>query len=256
MQIQAQRRSALITGGAGGIGSEIGRRLAGDGYRVVIADVQEDRAREIAAHLPSDGHAGVAIDVTKESSVREALDRAEKAAGPIHVLVHAAGVLLTQTDGSHLRFWESGTERWDNTMAINARGSFLVAAEFARRRVAEPVRDGRIVLFSSLLGQAGGTRTFADYSASKAAVLGFLRAAARDCALLGITVNAIAPGQIETPMLRLNIPKGTPVDDKAVLMGRYGEPADIAAAVRYIVSPEASFVTGATFDINGGQRMQ
>lgn len=255
MQTRTTRRAALITGGAGGIGAEIARSLASDGYLVVVADLDEHASSEIARSLPGDGHFGICMDVSEETAVEASMRHAEERAGPIAVLVHAAGIMLTQSDGSLLRFWESGIDRWDSTMAINARGTFLTAAAFMRRRIARPVENGRIVLFSSLAGQATGSRPYADYSASKAAVLGFMRAAARECAGFGITVNAIAPGQIETPMLRKNIPVGTPVNP-AVLMGRYGEPADIASAVRYLVAPETSFVTGATFDINGGQRMQ
>lgn len=253
---QTARRTALVTGGASGIGAEVARRLAAEGLRIVVADLDETNAQRVATSLAGSGHMATQLDVSDEASVRRAFGQAEQDAGPVHVLVHAAGIMLTQADGSHARFWESGLDRWDRTMAVNARGSFIAAAEFARLRVKTPVPHGRIVLFSSVAGQTGGSRTFADYAASKAAVLGFMRAAARECATLGITVNAIAPGQIETPMLRKNIPTGTPVDPKTVPVGRYGEPHDIAATVRFIVSEEASFITGATFDVNGGQRMQ
>lgn len=251
-----ERRAVLVTGGAGGIGAEIGRQLAADGYRVAIADLHLDRSQAVASALPGSGHVAVKMDVSKASDVGQGMAVAEQALGPLHVLVHAAGALLTQEDGSLARFWESGIERWDRVMAINARGSFLVAAEFVKRRVAAPVVHGRVVLFSSITGQNGGSRPYADYAASKAAVLGFLRAAAKECAPLDITVNAIAPGQIDTPMLRQSGAAGMQADPNLIPMARFGSPADIAACVRYIVSPEASFVTGATFDVNGGQRMQ
>lgn len=251
-----QRRTALITGAGSGIGAEVARRLAADGYRVVLADLNEAGARLVLDSLPGSGHAAVQIDVADAGSVERAFTQAEAQSGPLDVLVHAAGVLLTQADGSLARFWESGLERWERTMAINARGTFLTSAEFMKLRVKRPVAHGRIVLFSSVAGQTGGGKTYADYAASKAAVLGFMRAAARECAPLGITVNAIAPGQIETPMLRKNLPTGTLVDPKVVPLGRFGEPADVAAAVRFAVSPEAGFITGATFDVNGGQRIQ
>lgn len=255
MSRQTNPRSALITGGAGGIGVAIAERLAAKGYKIAVADRDSAGARGVAMALQGDGHAAIEIDVSDERSVRDAIDETEQSVGPVNVLVHAAGVMFTQSDGSVLPFWESGVDRWDRTMNINARGTFLVAAEFMRRRVALPVTEGRIVLFSSLLAQIAGNRTYGDYSASKSAVLGFMRAAARECASFGITVNAISPGQIETPMLRANIPHGVPVSEQ-VLMRRYGQPSDIAAAVEYIVDPTTSFVTGATFDVNGGQRFQ
>lgn len=252
------RRSALITGGTGGIGVEVARQLAAEGYRVIVADLNEELARAVAASLPGDSHGAVALDVTDAGSVARAFDSAAgHPLGTIDVLVHAAGVLLTEPDGRHLPFWESGLPRWDSSMAINARGAFVCAAEYVRQRLRRPGANGRIVLFTSVAAQTGGSKTtFADYAASKAAVTGFMRAAARECAQLGITINAVAPGQIDTPMLRKNIPAGTPVDPHVIPVGRVGQPADVAAAIRYIVSPEASFITGATFDVNGGQRMQ
>jgi 3-oxoacyl-[acyl-carrier protein] reductase len=251
-----QRRTALITGGAGGIGAAIARQLADDGHRVVIADLDAGRAQAVAGALAGEGHSALSLDVGSEESVRRGLAEAEHAVGPLHVLVHAAGQVPSQADGGHARFWEFGVDRWDRVMAVNARGTYLVAAEFMRRRVDTPVENGRIVVFSSITGQTGGSRTVTDYAASKAAVLGFLRSAARECAPLGITVNAVAPGQIETPMLRESLGAHAEVDPRIVPVGRFGQPHEVAQLVRYIVSPETSFVTGATFDINGGQRMQ
>lgn len=180
-QKQTAPRTALITGGVGGIGKGIAIRLANEGYRVAISDMHEGAARDVAAGLPGEGHIGVAIDVTNAESVSNAVGKAEEALGVINALIHAAGIQCTEPDGRLLNFWESGIKRWDKTMEVNARGTFLVAAEYMRRRVVAPASEGRIVLFSSVLGQVSGTKTFADYSASKSAVLGFMRAAAREC---------------------------------------------------------------------------
>ena len=256
MQTDTNRRTVLITGGAGGIGAGIAAQLAQQGYRVVLADLDVNQAASIAAALPGHDHCAVVMDVANEASVEQAFEQAE-AAGPVDVLVHAAGVLLTTPGKPTLKFWESGLELWEACMRINARGSYLCAAAFVRRRLQHAVPHGRIVLFSSVVGQNGGAKnSFADYAASKGAVFGFMRAAARECAALGITVNAVAPGHIDTPMLRKNIPAGTPVDTSLIPLGRLGQPEDIAAVVSYIISPEASYITGATFDVNGGLRMQ
>lgn len=249
------RRRALVTGGASGLGAAISRRLAEEGYCVVIADVDLEGAASTVKTLKGDEHAHVKADVSDLESVREAFAVAEST-HPMDIVVNAAGILLTEADARVAKFWEIGLDRWERTMAVNARGSLLVASEFVRRRIERPVAEGRIVFFSSIVGQTGGVRPFADYAASKAAVIGLLRAAARDCADLNITVNAIAPGQIETPMLRKNIPAGTPVDPNVIPLGRVGRPFEVAALVNFIVSIDASFITGATFDANGGQRMQ
>ncbi|MDX9698741.1 MAG: SDR family oxidoreductase [Rhodocyclaceae bacterium] len=257
MQAHISRRCALITGGASGIGAALAARLATDGYRIVVADINEEPAYQVAAGLPGGGHLAVAMDVSLPESVEQAFDTAETLAGPVDILVNAAGVLLTEPDGKPLRFWESGLPRWERNMAINARGCLLTASTYVRRRLERPVAHGRIVLFSSVAAQTGGSKaTFADYAASKAAVLGFMRAAARECAPLGITVNAVSPGQIETPMLRKNIPAGTAVDPGVIPLARFGQPQDVAATIGFIISPDADFITGATFDVNGGQRMQ
>lgn len=257
MQATQARRSVLITGGASGIGAEVANQLALDGYRVVVADLNDERAAEVVASLSGSGHSAVRIDVSDADSVERAFATAEANAGPIDVLVHAAGVMLTDPNGKHLKFWESGLQRWETSMAVNARGAYLSSSAFVKLRLQKPVQHGRVVLFTSVTAQTGGSKTtFADYAASKAAVIGFMRAAARECAALGITMNAVSPGQIETPMLRKNIPAGTPVDPAVIPVGRVGQPEDVAAAIRYIISAEASFITGATFDVNGGQRMQ
>lgn len=253
----SEQRCALITGGAGGIGAEVARQLAQEGYRVIVADLNLEQASALAQALPGTGHQALQLNVADPVSVQTAFELAEASWGPVDVLVNAAGVLLTDPEGRHLRFWESGLTRWDTSMAINARGCFLVAAAFVEQRLKRPVAHGRIVLFTSVTAQTGGSKkTYADYAASKAAVIGFMRVAARECASLGITVNAVSPGQIETPMLRKNVPAGTPVDAGVIPVGRVGQPSDVAAAIRYIASTDASFITGATFDVNGGQRMQ
>lgn len=254
---QSEQRTAFVTGGASGIGAAVAHRLVQDGYRVVVADIDESRAAGMAAGLPGTGHAAVRIDVADAASVEAAFDQATQALGRIDVLVHAAGVLLTETDGCHRPFWESGLQRWDTTMAINARGAYLCSTAYVHQRLRNPGQNGRVILFTSVAAQTGGSKTtFADYAASKAAVIGFMRAAARECAHLDITVNAVAPGQIDTPMLRKNIPAGTPVDPLVIPVGRVGHPAEVADAIAYLVSPQSSFITGTTLDVNGGQRMQ
>ena len=255
MPMTAQRSNVFITGAGSGLGAAAARKLASEGWRLAIADLDAVRAQSVATSLHGQGHLAIQLDVSDEDSVASAFKIAEQAMGPIRALVNAAGVILTERAlEAPPRFWETPTERWDRTLAINLRGSFLPCVQFMRHRVQAPIEHGRIILFSSISGQTGGS--YADYAASKAGLLGFMRVAARECAPLGITMNAIAPGMIDTPMLRQRLAPGAVVDPQLVPVGRLGQPEDIASVVSFIASEQSAFITGATFDVNGGQRMQ
>ncbi|HEX6980710.1 MAG TPA: SDR family NAD(P)-dependent oxidoreductase [Alphaproteobacteria bacterium] len=247
---------ALVTGGGRGIGAAVCDRLARDGFSVAVADIDASAASEIAARLPGAGHAGYAVDVSDEQSVAQLFENIERDGDLIAVLVCCAGVLILP-DGTRPKIWETTLADWDRTQAVNLRGTFLTIREYLRRRIAAPVRDGRIVTFGSVAAQLGGYRSSSAYIATKAGVLGLTKAVAREAAPLGITVNAVAPGLIDAPMLRQSL---DPSDDEtaaaAIPLGRIGKPEDVAAAVSYLVSRDASYVTGATIDVNGGYRMQ
>jgi 3-oxoacyl-[acyl-carrier protein] reductase len=253
-------RIALITGAASGLGLATARRLAEDGLTVAIADLRIDAARAAAQSLGA-GHVGVEVDVGQEASVRAMFDTVENQLGPVAVLGCFAGILSTAPQPGRLPLVEISVEEWDRVMAINGRGAFLCIREMLRRRASGPrVEHGRIVTVSSLAGQIGGLQSGAAYSASKGAVLSLTKVAAREAAALGITVNAIAPGPIDTPMLRQTVAEGNG-DQKylgvaQVPLGRIGVPEEIAAAVAFLVSPGGAFVTGATIDVNGGLAMR
>ncbi len=253
-------RVALITGGAGSLGLASAAALAADGLKIVIADLSGKVAAAAAATLPGSGHHGVAMDGSDEASVIAAFDQAEAAAGPIAVLVTFAGYIGQRMDEPRPGIAEMELYRWERLFAINARGTFLCVREMARRRGHTPVDEGRIITISSAAAQIGGYQANSGYIASKGAVLSLTKAAARELAALRITANSISPGPIDTPMLAQA--RGKSEGDKgfsnlAMLpAGRIGRPGEIAAAVRYLASPDAGFVTGATLDINGGLRMQ
>ncbi len=180
----------------------------------------------------------------------------ESTLGAVSVLVAAAGILMLRPDGSRNLIAETGLEEWEKTQTVNATGCFLCCRAFARRAdKAGP--HGRVVTLSSVAAQLGGYRSSASYIASKSAVLGLTKALARELAPHRVTVNSVAPGLIIAPMLRLSLdPKD---DEKAaaqIPLGRLGTPEDVAAAVGYLVSEEASYITGVTIDVNGGYRMQ
>ncbi|WP_298723739.1 SDR family NAD(P)-dependent oxidoreductase [uncultured Ferrovibrio sp.] len=249
-------RLALLTGGARGIGAAIAQRLAADGLTVIIADLEIEAAQATAAALPGKGHAALRLDVSVESEVEALFDRIEAERGPISVLVCNAGILILP-GGQRLPIWETSLDDWEKTHAVNARGTFLCCRAYLRRRVKTPVEHGRIVTLGSVAAQLGGYRSSSAYIASKAGVLGFTKAAAREAAPYGITVNAVAPGVIDAPMLRQSLsPEGDAAMAAAIPLNRLGTPEDVASAVGYLVSPAAGYLTGVTIDVNGGYRMQ
>jgi 3-oxoacyl-[acyl-carrier protein] reductase len=251
-----EQRAALVTGGGGGIGAAICRALAEDGLRLAVLDRSRDSVGDLVARLPGAGHLALAADVSDEAQVNRAFDEAQAALGPIAALVTAAGILMLRPDGSRNLVADTDLAEWRSTQDVNATGTFLCCREYARR-LPETLTDGRIVTLSSVAAQLGGYRSSASYIASKSAVLGLTKALARELAPRRVTVNSVAPGLIDAPMLRLSL---DPADDarasSQIPLGRLGTPEDVASAVRFLVSPGASYVTGVTIDVNGGYRMQ
>jgi 3-oxoacyl-[acyl-carrier protein] reductase len=249
-------RVALVTGGASGLGAATAASFAAAGMQVAIADLTLSAAQTVAAALPGGGHAAYRMDVADEAAVAETFAAVEAAHGPVAVFANFAGLIVTTRD-KRPQITETSVEEWHRTFAVNALGSFLGVRQMLRCRQAVPVADGRIILIASSAAQLGGYNGPSAYIASKGAVLSLVKVAAREAAALGITVNAISPGVIDTPMLRAAMP---PERDAAyvvnVPMGRIGRPADIAAAAAFLASPEAGYITGSCVDVNGGIRMQ
>jgi 3-oxoacyl-[acyl-carrier protein] reductase len=195
-------------------------------------------------------------DVAQEDVAEQVFVQIEKTLGRVSVLITGAGVLILKPDGSRRLVSETSGEEWRRTQDINASGTFYFCRAYAKR-AASIGAGGRVVTLSSVAAQLGGYRSSSSYIASKAAVIGLTKALARELAQYGVTVNSVAPGLIDAPMLRLSL---NPEDDAkasaAVPLGRIGTPEDVAGAVAYLVSPDASYVTGVTIDVNGGYRMQ
>ncbi|WP_306118188.1 MULTISPECIES: SDR family oxidoreductase [unclassified Roseitalea] len=235
-------RVALVTGAAGGIGRSVCDRLVADGLVVVGLDRDGDDAVRVC-------------DVTDETAVRSCFDAVETDKGLVSVLVACAGIMPGGRAPRPLA--ETPLEEWNASLAVNTTGTFLCLREFLARRRARRVERGRAVLLSSAAAQLGGYRGSAAYVASKAALLGLTKIAAREAAALGVTVNAVAAGPVETPMFEAAMDPGA-VDGLAarIPLGRIGAPDDVAGAVSYLVSADADWVTGATLDVNGGYRMQ
>ena len=249
-------RIAIVTGGGQGIGAGICRQLAAAGLRVVVADIQADKASTVATALGPQ-HASRAVDVSDETAVVQFFNDVEANIGPVGVLVCAAGLLILP-GGERPMIVDMALDTWEKSFAVNTRGAFLCSREYLRRRTLQPVSQGRVIFFGSVAAQLGGYRASAAYIGAKAAVMGYAKAFARESAHLGITANAIAPGLIDTDMLRSTVSSSGALTAaaQAIPLGRIGTVDDVASAVSYLVSPAAAYLTGLVIDVNGGYRMQ
>jgi NAD(P)-dependent dehydrogenase (short-subunit alcohol dehydrogenase family) len=249
-------RVALVTGAAGGIGAAVAARLARDGLTVALADIDHSGVTASASRLGKP-HCAFHLDVADESSVRSCFDAVEAQLGPVAVLVNVAGLLI-MPGGERPLIKDLSLDIWEQSMAVNARGSFLSVRDYLQRRELSPLAGGRVIFFGSVAAQLGGYRSSAAYIAAKAAVMGFAKAVARESAHLGITSNTIAPGLIDTNMLRSTVTSSGALEAAAsnIPLGRIGTVDDVADAVAYLVSRAADYITGSVIDVNGGYRMQ
>jgi 2-hydroxycyclohexanecarboxyl-CoA dehydrogenase len=243
-------RTALVTGAASGIGAATARRLAAEGARVVLADLDEDGAHAVAGEV--DGYA-VPMDVSDPASVGAGVEQAVAQAGPIDILVNNAG-----TDRFAF-FVHTDPELWDFVLGVNLRGTLAVT--HAVLPSMHERRGGAIVNVASEAGRVGSQGSVA-YSAAKAGVIGFTKALARESARYGVRCNAVAPGPIETPLLNaapeqlgeigVRLKQGM---INATAMRRSGEPDEVAATIAFLASEDAAYVTGQTIGVSGGLSM-
>jgi 2-hydroxycyclohexanecarboxyl-CoA dehydrogenase len=240
-------RTAVVTGGASGIGRAIALRLARDGNDVAVLDVDLAGARETAAAVGALGRHALAVetDVSSLRSVGAAATAVRQGLGPVHILVNDAGI------ANFCPLLEMTEENWDRMIAVHLKGTFNATRTFLPDMTSGGW--GRVVSISSVGALRGGPG-LTHYAAAKAGIIGFTKALAIEVGPLGVTVNAIAPGLIDTPLIRR---AGTPeaIIEAAAQQApvrRIGTPEDIAAACAYLVSEEASFVTGQVLSPNGG----
>lgn len=239
---------AIVTGAAQGIGRAIAETLARDGADIVVADLDPGRSQEAVVAIQQLGGRAlnVKVNVADFNDVKAMADHVMKEWGKIDILVNNAGITR---DGLLLRMKE---EDWNLVLQVNLNGTF-----HCTKAVLQPMtkaRYGRIVNIASIVGAMGNVGQ-ANYAASKAAVMGFTKTVAREYASRNVTVNAVAPGFIDTAMTQGLPPEVKETLQKQIPLGRLGQPGDIAAAVRFLVSEEASYITGHILHVNGGMLM-
>ncbi len=247
------QRTAIVTGAARGIGAAVAKRLSNDGFAVAVLDLDEAACRPVVEAIESAGGKALAVgvDVSDEQAVEAAVTRVDNEIGAPTVLVNNAGITRDNL------LFKMTTEDWDSVMNVHLRGSFLMSR--ATQKHMTGAGWGRIVNLSSV--SALGNRGQANYAAAKAGLQGFTKTLAIELGKFGVTVNAIAPGFIETEMTAATAERmGVPFDDfkaaaaKQIPVARVGQPEDIAATVSFFAREDASFVSGQVVYVAGGPR--
>ena len=244
----SDRKVAIVTGGGQGIGRAITLDFAEAGIDVVVADINLETAETAAAEAAAAGSAPLAfeLNVADARNVEALVEKVTEKYGRIDYLINNAGITR---DALMMRM---GDDAWQAVIDVNLTGTYLCSK--AVIRVMMKQRDGRIVNISSVVGAMGNAGQ-SNYAASKAGVVGFTKSLAREVAARGITVNAVAPGFIQTAMTDALPDKAREELVNLIPNGRLGTPEDVAAAVRFLISEDASYITGQVVHVNGGMYM-
>jgi len=242
---------AIVTGAAQGIGRAIASRLAAEGAKVALADIQSESAERAASEIRNGGASAIAValDVTKLDDAIAAADRVERDFGPIDILVNNAGWDIL------MPFVETTPDLWDKVISINYRGVLNCCKAIAPRMQARG--SGKIISISSDAGRVGSSGE-AVYAGCKAAIIGFSKTLARELAASHINVNVVCPGPTDTALLKTAMAGREKVLDamaRGVPFRRLGQPADLAGAVAFFASPDSDFITGQVLSVSGGLTM-
>ncbi len=246
MNIDLSNKVALVTGGSRGIGKAIGSHLAGAGAKVALADVVDTAQIQASADEIGGGAIAVSANVTNPDDCAAAVSQVEEALGPIDVLVNNAGITR---DGLLIRMAEAD---WSAVLDVNLKGVFNMTKAVARGMMKR--RSGRVVNIASVVGITGNAGQ-ANYSASKAGVIGFTKTVAKELASRGVLVNAVAPGFIDTDMTKALPESARETLLKLIPLSRLGSPDDVARAVLFLSSDLASYITGQVVVVDGGMIM-
>ncbi len=248
MIMEFKGKTSLVTGASQGIGETIALELSKGGAEVLMLDVQKEKVEDAAEKIRQRGGKAAAYyaDVSNMEQISEVVKRMIQNHEQIHHVVNNAGITR---DNLLMRMKE---EEWDSVLAVNLKGVFNISKAVIRHMMGK--RYGRIVNVSSVVGLMGNAGQ-ANYSASKAGVIGFTKSLAREVASRGITVNAVAPGYIATAMTK-NLPEDVKIKFEDIIpMKKFGQPEDVANAVRFLLSDRAAYITGQVLGINGGMLM-
>lgn len=243
-------QGVIVTGAVGGIGAAVARELAAAGARVAAVDLSGAAASEFAATLPGEGHVGIGADLGSIDRLPALIEETEEAVGPLAALVHLAAVLRRRHEIAAI-----DEADWDAQVDVNLKATFFLNRAFAER-LRDAKRTGAIVNFSSQGWWTGGFGGSVVYNATKGGIVTMTRGLARTYALAGIRVNSVAPGLVDTGMLREGLSDDALqqlVDQ--VPLGRMADAEEIAPAVVFLASEHARYITGATLNISGGWLM-
>jgi 3-oxoacyl-[acyl-carrier protein] reductase len=238
-------KGALVTGASGGIGKAIAKALHAQGATVVVSGTNKEKLEALAGEL-GDRVFVLPCDLRDRASVAKLGEEAEKALGKVDILVNNAGITHDNL------FMRMKDEEWDDVIAVNLTSVFVLTRTILRNMMRR--RYGRIVNIASISGVLGNPGQ-PNYAASKAGLVGMTKSLAREVSGRGITANCIAPGFISTPMTDALTPKQVEAIAAAIPAQKFGKPEDIAAAVVFLASDEAGYITGETMHINGGMVM-
>ena len=246
MRIDLTGKTALVTGGAAGIGRACASVLAGAGANVVVADIDETGAGKAARAV---GGLAVPCDLGDPRSISGMRETVVAESGGADILVNCAGLIRYQQGISDV-----SVEEWDRILDVNLRGAFLVCREFMP--ILKDRGGGSIILLSSMAARLGGIEVGVHYTCSKAGLIGLTRSLAREGGPFGITANALAPGVILTEPVRQYLTDASEQGYcERIPLGRLGEADDVAHAVLFLASPLASYISGVVLDVNGGLYM-
>ena len=245
MKVELGGKVAVVTGGSRGIGLAIAQTLAGAGAKVAVLARDGARAQQAAQELGG-GAQGFACDVSDAGQAETTLGAVDKALGPVDILVNNAGITR---DNLLFRIAE---DDWDQVLDTNLKGAFLMTKLAARGMIKR--RWGRVVNITSVVGLVGN-KGQSNYAASKAGLIGFTKAVAKELASRNVLVNAVAPGYIDTEMTRGIAEEARQALQAAIPLGRLGQGADVAAAVLFLASDWASYITGQVLVVDGGMVM-